>query len=124
MSGDSFILDTNIVLYLLNGDKTLSELLDRKNLYISFITEIELLSYHKISKKELQEIKRFIDDCIIIDMNNDIKKQTINIRNRYNVKLGDAFIAATVAYAGLPFITSDKSFTKIEELDLVLYNVN
>ena len=57
-------------------------------------------------------------------MNNDIKKQTIDIRKRYNVKLGDAFIAATVAYASLPFITSDKGFAKIEELDLVLYNVN
>ena len=122
MSGDNFILDTNIVLLLLNGDKTLSNLLDGKNLYLSFITEIELLGYHKISKKEKQEIKRFIDDCIVIDMNNDIKQHVIDIRVKYNPKLGDCFIAGTVLYAELPFITSDKGFNKMNELNLIYYN--
>jgi predicted nucleic acid-binding protein len=122
MSGDSFILDTNIVLYLLNGDTTLSELLDGKNLYISFITEIELLGYHKINKKEKLEIKQFIDECIIIDMNNDIKKYAVNIRNQYNTKLGDCLIAATTMYTDFPFITSDKGFNKIKGLKLLLYN--
>ena len=122
MSGDNFILDTNIVLLLLNGDKTLSNLLDGKNLYISFITEIELLGYHKISKKEKQEIKRFIDDCIVIDMNNDIKQHVIDIRMKYNPKLGDCFIAGTVLYVDLPFITSDKGFNKMNELNLIYYN--
>ena len=121
MSGDSFILDTNIVLYLLNGDTTLGELLDGKNLYISFITEIELLGYHKINKKEKLEIKQFIDECIIIDMNNDIKKHAITIRNQYNTKLGDCLIAATAIYADFPFITSDKGFNKIKDLNLLLY---
>ena len=122
MSGDSFIIDTNIVLLLLNGDKTLSTLLYEKTLYISFITEIELLGYHKITKKEKQEIKQFIDDCIIIDMNNDIKKHIIDIRIKYNPKLGDCFIAGTVLYADLPFITSDKGFNKMGELNLIYYN--
>jgi predicted nucleic acid-binding protein len=123
MSGDSFILDTNIVLYLLNGDKTLGHLLYQKNLYISFVTEIELLGYHKITKKEKQEVKQFIDDCIIIEMNSDIKKLAIEIRNEHNIKLGDCLIAATTRYVDLPFITSDKGFSKIKEMDLVLYNI-
>ncbi len=122
MSGDSFVLDTNIVLYLLNGDKTLCHILDQKVLYISFITEIELLGYHKISKKERLEVKQFIDDCIVIDMNSEIKKQAIEIRNQYNPKIGDCLIAAASIYSGLPFIRSDKGFSKIKEMNLVLYN--
>jgi hypothetical protein len=38
MNGNKIFVDTNIILYLLSGDKTLAELLDRKQLYISFIT--------------------------------------------------------------------------------------
>ena len=36
MSGRKLFLDTNIILYLLNGDETLAELLNKKQLYISF----------------------------------------------------------------------------------------
>lgn len=123
MSGDNFILDTNTVLYLLNGDKTLSELLYQKNLYISFITEIELLGYYKLDKKEKLQLTYFIDDCIVIDMNSDIKKKAIYLRNKYNTKLGDCLIAATAIYTGFPFITADKGFNKVKELNIVLYNV-
>ena len=124
MSGDNFILDTNTILYLLNGDKTLSELLYQKKLYISFITEIELLGYHKLTAKDKNQIKQFIDDCIVIDMNNDIKKTAIQIRNKYNTKLGDCLIAATAVYANFPIITADKGFSNIKELNLILYNIN
>ncbi len=123
MSGDNFILDTNTVLYLLNGDKTLSKLLYQKNLYISFITEIELLGYHKLTGKEKENVTQFIDDCIVIDCNQEIKKKTISLKNKYNTKLGDSLIAATAMYANFPLITSDKGFNKIKELNLILYQV-
>jgi len=40
MNGNSVLLDTNIVLYLLGGDKVLAELLNQKKLYLSFISHI------------------------------------------------------------------------------------
>ena len=121
MNGDKLLVDTNTVLYLLNGDETLSDLLDGKDLYLSFISEIELLGYHKITSKEKQHIQSFIKECIVIDVNSEIKKGTIDIRNRYGNKLGDSLIAATSIYLGLPLVTSDKGFNKIKELDLILY---
>lgn len=42
MNGNSIFLDTNIVLYLISGDRTLANLLDNKTIYISFISELEL----------------------------------------------------------------------------------
>ena len=41
MNGNNILLDSNIVLYLLNGEKTLIPLLEEKQLYVSFITQIE-----------------------------------------------------------------------------------
>lgn len=73
MSGNSVVLDTNIVLYLLNGDKILSELLFQKKLYLSFITQLELLGFRGITNHQQKEISKFISDCIVIDINDDIK---------------------------------------------------
>ena len=121
MSGDNFLLDTNTVLNLLNGDSTLADLLEGKTLYLSFISEIELLGYNKITSKETQLIKSFINECLIIDINNEIKKETIVLRSKYGIKLGDSIIASTSIYLGFPLVTSDKGFSKIKELDLILY---
>lgn len=52
MSGTKFLLDTNVVLYLLSGDETIAELVNGKQLYISFISELELLGYGEITTLE------------------------------------------------------------------------
>ena len=62
MSGNSLVADTNILVYLLNGDKRLMEL-----------------------------------------------------------KLPDAFIAATSYNLQLPLITADKDFNSIKELSIIYY---
>jgi predicted nucleic acid-binding protein len=43
MNGNSVLLDTNIVLYLLNGEETLIPVLEEQNLFLSFISQPELL---------------------------------------------------------------------------------
>ncbi len=59
MSGTKLFLDTNIVLYLLNGDRTIAEIIDGKQLYISFITELELLGYKGLNLTEKTQIQAF-----------------------------------------------------------------
>lgn len=121
MSGNKLFLDTNIVLYLLSGDETLATFLDKKQLYISVITELELLGYSGISEKEEQVIKKFVSDCKIISINSKIKEETIRIRKTYKTKLPDSIIIATSLYLDLPLITSDNQFDKVDELSLILY---
>jgi predicted nucleic acid-binding protein len=48
MNGINILLDTNIVLYLLDGDTVLQRYLQGKSFYISFINELELLGYRNI----------------------------------------------------------------------------
>lgn len=121
MNGNKLFLDTNIILYLLNGDETLAEFLNDKQLYISVITELELLAYKGITVKEEKVIKSFISQCKTITINNAIKQETIRVRKTYNTKLPDSIIIATALYLDLPLVTSDVEFKKAEELTLVLY---
>jgi len=121
MSGNSLIIDTNIALYFLEGDTTLYYTLDGKIIYLSFITELELLSYPELTKYEESIVNEFINDCIVIDINKEIKKTTIELRNKYRIKIPDALIAATACYLRQPFITADKGFKKVDRLNLIFY---
>ncbi|MDH5367777.1 MAG: type II toxin-antitoxin system VapC family toxin [Cyclobacteriaceae bacterium] len=121
MNGNSVLLDTNIVLYLLSGDEVLSNLLYNRKLYISFITQLELLGYQDITKKEQYEIKQFLEDCIIIDINNQIKEEVIKIKQSQKIKLPDSIILATSTYLNIPVISSDSDFGKAEEVNVIYY---
>lgn len=45
MNGTEFLVDTNILIYLQNGVEGIDSILDGRNIYVSFITEMEVLSY-------------------------------------------------------------------------------
>jgi predicted nucleic acid-binding protein len=121
MSGNKLFVDTNIILYLLSGDKTLAELLHEKELFISFVTQLELLGYRGISEKDLQILEEFLSHCIVIDINNRIKTEVIKLRKNYSIKLPDCIIIASASYLNMPLITADSDFKKVEGLNLVYY---
>jgi hypothetical protein len=121
MSGRKLFLDTNIILYLLNGDETLAELLNMKQLYVSVITEIELLGFNGINTEDEKIIKEFISQCKVININEKIKDETIRLRKKYHTKIPDCLIIATALYLDLPLISSDSGFKKVEELFLIQY---
>jgi len=62
MSGNKLFVDTNILIFLLNGDPDITKILDGKELVISVITELELKSFPKISEKELEIIDSLVDE--------------------------------------------------------------
>ena len=80
MSGKAILADTNIILYLLRGSDTLEELLQGKTIYLSFITELELLAFKNISIQEEIEINEFLNDCTILPLNKTIKEKYIETR--------------------------------------------
>lgn len=121
MNGNSFLLDTNIVLYLLSGNTTVEEIIHGSQLYVSFVTQLELLGYKGITAKEQQHIKNFLGECIIVDITEEIKKNTISIKQKHQVKLPDSIIAATASFLEIPLLTADKGFAKITALNVALY---
>jgi predicted nucleic acid-binding protein len=121
MNGNKFLLDTNAVLYVLNGDETLSNFLFEEELYISVITEMELLSFRDISIAETQTIKDFLQELIIVNIDEKVKEAAIEVKKTSRMKLPDSIIAGTAIFLKLPLVTSDKQFKTITNLNLIYY---
>jgi predicted nucleic acid-binding protein len=121
MNGNSILLDTNIVLYLLNGEETLIPLLEEKNLFLSFITQLELLGARFSNPDDNLKIKQFISECTVIDITPEIKEHVIGIRQKYHIKLPDSIILATSMWLNIPLITADQDFIKIEIADIIYF---
>lgn len=121
MNGNSILIDTNIALFLLNGNETVAAILEGSDVHLSFITELELLGYSDITEKERTGIRHFISDCRTTDITDEIKELTVTLRKNYKLKLPDSIIAATAIYLDIPFLSADKAFKKVKELKLALY---
>jgi predicted nucleic acid-binding protein len=122
MSGNNIVVDTNIPLYIIGGIKQTKKI-SEANLFISEMTEIEMLGNKDISEIQFRNRTNIIDNCLIINMSTRIKRMTIGLKQKYNIKVPDAIIAATAIYLDLPFVTADKGFKKIQELDLQLLDL-
>lgn len=123
MSGNKLLLDTNIALYLLGGDDVLATLLDQREVFVSVISEMEMLGYPSISLGETYRIKDFLKDCQIVELLPAVKELAIEIKKAHNLKLPDAIIAASALHLNLPLISADKVFNRIEDLNFVLYEI-
>ena len=121
MNGNSIVADTNILIYLLNGNKAIKEILANVVTHISFITEIELRARKNLSEKETQLILQLISDCTVIDINDKIKNETIRLRMKYGLALPDCIILATASYLDLTLLTADKEFKKVNEPSLPIF---
>lgn len=115
------VLDTNIVMYLLDGDDKVAAMLQDTETYVSCITELELLSYHRLSEAERITIEDLLSQCTIIDINKEIKELTIKIRSTHRLKLPDAIVVATAQYLNLPLLTADKDLEKVSTVNIIIY---
>ena len=104
------------------GDATtLSPLLEEKNIFLSFISQLELLGSKNIEPADAQKIKSFIEECTVIDITPGIKETAIMIRRNYSLKLPDSIILATSLWLNMPLVTADKDFKKVEIADLIFF---
>ena len=119
MNGIDFLADTNALIYLLNGNSCMTPYL-QKRLSFSVISEMELLSFPGITQQEEDSIKSLLQDCTELSISSEIKKQTIEIRKKYRIKLPDAIVSASAIVNNIPLITAYKGFRQIAELSLEL----
>lgn len=122
MAGSRLLVDTNIVLYALSGDMALANLIDGQDLFISFITRIELLSYPKIDAPSIDLIENFLVQVPVVESNPVINADAIVLRRTSGLEVPDAIIAASARFLGVRLMTADKDFKRLgDELDLLLY---
>ena len=116
----NLLLDTNVVIYALEGKRHVVDLILDETIHLSFITEIELLSWSNVSHDDEKLISKFIHGCNVIEYSPILKEAVVKFRKKYNLRLPDAMIAATSFYYELPLISGDSIFTKIAEIDFFL----
>ena len=119
MNGSDFLVDTNVLIQLVNGDEAIADFLNGKIIFVSFISEMELLSKPGLTSENIKVLQALIDNCVLVDFNHEIKSEAIKLRRSFKLKLPDAIIAATSRYLRLPLLTADKDFKKISTLELL-----
>ncbi len=118
MENDVFV-DTNVLIYLLDGNNEIVPFIENKILHVSFVTEMELLSKNYITKIEIKNIQLLLDCCILYDFTNQIKKIAVLLMRNNRLKLADAIIASTANYYNIPLITADARFQNIEGCTII-----
>lgn len=99
------VLDTNIVIYLLEG--RLAQPIAAAHVAISVVTEIELLSHPNLSKTEEATIRDFLGSILIVPLTADVKEHAIRLRRQHGLKIPDAIVAATASVADGELLTND-----------------
>jgi predicted nucleic acid-binding protein len=121
MSGaNNILVDTNLIILGVGGSREVRELLEGRTLFISVITEIELLSIPFQNAADERLMRDFISNCFLIELDSEVRKQAVLIRKKHKTKLPDAVIAASSMVKRLTLFTADKGFSRITGLNAVL----
>ena len=115
------LLDSNIVIYSLQPEnEPLKKWLDGSLIFISAITQLEVLGYHRITQEEINFARRYFSNCKIIPITYKIIEIAISLRQEKSMSIGDAIIAATARRHDLPLMSANtKDFKHINQLELI-----
>lgn len=79
---------------------------------VSQITRMELLGYPQLTVEEEQTIRRFLANCQIRMLDEQVEAQAIQLRRSGAFKLPDAIIAATAITGSLRLLTLDQGMVR------------
>ncbi len=115
-----YLLDTNILIYYLNGDKKAIEFVDvnLKNLAISSVTYLEILVF-PYDEKEDREVRDFLELFKIYDVQKDILDVAIKTYRIKKVKMADNIIGSTAKLYDLTLVTRNVDDFINMELDIL-----
>jgi predicted nucleic acid-binding protein len=107
---------------LLGGDKAAHALLKGREVVASAMVRMEAMVYHGKDEHHLEHVQTFLHRCEVVEIHRSVQDLAVDLRLRYKLKLPDAIIAATAAHLGIPLITADKVFAKLNpEFEVVVY---
>ena len=122
--GQGYLIDTNILIYALEGlfiDNQDMTKIFNESFNASVISEIEFLGWKGFSEQSKIDAKNFLSLANIYPLTSEIKNLAIEIKQKYNIKLGDSIISATALSNNLSVVSrNSKDFNKID--GLIIFN--
>jgi len=112
-----YLLDSNIIIYYLNGDKNIYDFIERHKAIstISLITYYEVLNYDFSEEEELL-VKEFLDGFEVLSVSKNIINKALENRKSKKIKMADNFILATAQIFGLTIVTrNSKDFSSFTD---------
>ncbi|WP_416137219.1 type II toxin-antitoxin system VapC family toxin [Halomonas sp. HK25] len=104
----NYLLDTNVIIYAINQRLTIPA-----GCYgISIITEMELLSFPRITAQEENQIHLLCREFELLGISESIKKMAIDIRRKTALKLPDSIISATALEHHFMLVTNDEKLAE------------
>lgn len=115
------LLDSNILIYSLMPEHSqLLALIDTFDIYVSAITKVEVLGYHRLSIADKTWYENFFQNITIFEMSETVINQAIALKQQKKMSLGDSIIASTALLQGLPLMTRNiGDFAWISGLQLI-----
>lgn len=125
MASIGYLIDSNVIINYLSENLEAAQLdflddLFSNSLYVSVITEMEVLGYSM--PQEIESVfMEFIENTEVLTIEDKIVQQTILLRKEYKIKLPDAIIAATALIHQIPLVTFNaKDFKKIKDIQVIV----
>ena len=118
------VLDTNVLIDYRKGDEAVVEAVrgwfaDGAGLFISAITYAEVLSFKGASEDDLNEMRVFMENFVLIPVDKIIAEEIATVRRSENIKIPDAAIVATARYTMSTLVTRDKHLHDIHGISAV-----
>jgi predicted nucleic acid-binding protein len=106
----AFLLDSNVIIYSYSNEyEYLRDLIIDDSCFVSEISRVEVLGYHALKTEEEKYFTDIFKYIPIILPGQDIFDRAVEIRKKYNLKLGDSIIAATALVHNLEVYTRNLS---------------
>ena len=100
------LLDSNIIIYAAEQENEfLREFIAENNPYVSALSYIEVLGYHKLSTEEKTYFEEFFNASQILPISQAVINQAVRLKQLRKMSLGDSIIAGTALVYNLTVIT-------------------
>ncbi len=114
------LLDSNIIIYASQRENEfLRDFIAQNFPYVSAISYIEVLGYHKLTDEDKIYFEEFFNASQILPISQAVIDQTVRLKQIRKMSLGDAIIARTALVYDLTVVTRNtEDFDWVTELKL------
>ncbi|MEP7080956.1 MAG: PIN domain-containing protein, partial [Ginsengibacter sp.] len=104
------LIDSNILIYSADEEfSNLRELFKEPDTFVSIISKLEVLGYHKITSKQIIYFDAVFKLLVNLPLTNELITQAITYRQIKSMSVGDSIIAATAKLYQCDLFTNNVS---------------